>query len=64
MICCSSIDLLAADSIVIAAGSRSENALIDKLKGLTAEVLVVGDAKSPRNALQAIREGFEAGLRV
>jgi len=59
-----SIDLLAADSIVIAAGSRSENALIDKLKGLTAEVLVVGDAKSPRNALQAIREGFEAGLRV
>ncbi len=59
-----SIDLLAADSIVIAAGSRSENALIDKLKGLAAEVLVVGDAKIPRNALEAIREGCEAGFRL
>jgi len=59
-----SIDLLAADSIVIAAGSRSENALADKLKDLSAEILVVGDAKTPRNALDAIRDGFEAGLRL
>ena len=59
-----SIDLLAADSIVIAAGSRPENALADKLKGLALEVLVVGDAKTPRNALAAIREGFEAGFRL
>ena len=57
-----SIDLLAADSIVIAAGSRSENALADKIKDLAAKVLVIGDAKTPRNALEAIREGFEAGL--
>ena len=59
-----SIVLLASDSIVIAAGSRSENALADKLKDLSAEILVVGDAKTPRNALEAIREGFEAGLRL
>ncbi len=59
-----SIDLLAADSIVIAAGSRSENALTNKIKELAAEVLVVGDAKTPRNALEAIREGFEAGFRL
>ena len=59
-----SIDLLAADSIVIAAGSRPENALADKLKGSVPEVLVVGDAKMPRNALEAIREGFEAGLSL
>ena len=58
------IDLLSADSIVIAAGSRSENALADKLKGSVPEVLVVGDAKTPRNVLEAIREGFEAGLRL
>jgi 2,4-dienoyl-CoA reductase (NADPH2) len=58
------IDLLAADSIVIAAGSKPENALADELKALAAEVLVVGDAKMPRNALAAIREGFEAGLRA
>jgi len=59
-----SIDLLAADTIVIAAGSRPENAIADKIKDLAAEVLVVGDAKTPRNALEAIREGFEAGLRL
>jgi len=58
------IDLLAADTIVIAAGSRSENSLVDKLKGLIPEVLMVGDAKTPRNALEAIREGFEAALRL
>ncbi len=59
-----SIVLLASDSIVIAAGSRSENALADKLKDLSAEILVVGDAKTPRNALEAIREGFEAALSL
>ncbi|MBW2596878.1 MAG: hypothetical protein JRC93_13100, partial [Deltaproteobacteria bacterium] len=52
------------DSIVIAAGSKPENALADKLKGLAVEILVIGDAKTPRNALEAIREGFEAGLRL
>jgi len=28
------------------------------------EIYVVGDAQSPRNALEAIREGFLAGLKV
>ena len=59
-----SINLLAADSIVIAAGSRPENALANKIQDLAAEILVVGDAKTPRNALEAIREGFEAGFRL
>ncbi|HDZ89697.1 MAG: FAD-dependent oxidoreductase [Deltaproteobacteria bacterium] len=56
------VELLTADTIVMAAGSRPENALVEKLKGLVPEVVVVGDAKTPRNALAAIREGFEAGL--
>jgi hypothetical protein len=30
---------------------------------MVSEVHVIGDADSPRNALEAIREGFEAGLR-
>lgn len=59
-----SIDLLAADSIVIAAGSRPENTLAEKIKESVPEVLVIGDAKMPRNALEAIREGFEAGFRL
>jgi 2,4-dienoyl-CoA reductase (NADPH2) len=53
---------LPADSIVIAAGSRSENALLDGIRDMVSEVHVIGDADSPRNALEAIREGFEAGL--
>ena len=53
-----------ADTVVIAAGSRSENGLADLVKDLVPEVHVVGDAKSPRNALAAIREGFEAGLQI
>ncbi|MCB2189814.1 MAG: FAD-dependent oxidoreductase, partial [Deltaproteobacteria bacterium] len=57
-------DFLTADTVVIAAGSRSENSLAALLEGVVPEIHVVGDAKSPRNALAAIREGFEAGLQV
>lgn len=56
--------LLPADTVVIAAGSRSENTLAVELKDLVPEIYVVGDAQSPRNALEAIREGFLAGLKV
>jgi 2,4-dienoyl-CoA reductase-like NADH-dependent reductase (Old Yellow Enzyme family)/thioredoxin reductase len=56
-------ELLPADSIVIATGSKSENALAS-LKDLVPEFYVIGDAKKPRNALEAIREGFLAGLAI
>lgn len=55
---------LPADSIVIAAGSRPENALVEGIRAIVSEVHVIGDAKSPRNALEAIKEGFEAGMRL
>ena len=57
-------DFLSADSIVIAAGSGSENKLVDELEGLVPELYTIGDAKEPRNALEAIREGFLVGLRI
>jgi len=56
-------ELLAADSIVIATGSKPENALAS-LKDLVPELYVIGDAKEPRNALEAIREGFLTGLSI
>jgi len=56
-------ELLPADSIVIATGSKSENALAS-LKGLVPELYVIGDANKPRNALEAIKEGFLIGLRI
>jgi hypothetical protein len=34
------------------------------LKDLVPEIHVIGDAQSPRNALEAIREGFLAGLKI
>jgi 2,4-dienoyl-CoA reductase (NADPH2) len=55
---------LPADSIVIAAGSRPENALVEGIRAIVSEVHVIGDARSPRNALEAIKEGFEAGMRL
>jgi len=53
-----------ADSIVLAMGSEPENRLAGELEGAAAELYTVGDARTPRNALEAIREGFEAGLKV
>ncbi len=55
---------LEADSIVTAAGSGSENKLADDIKELVPELYIIGDAKEPGNALEAIREGFLTGLKI
>ena len=57
-------EMIPADTIVIAVGARSENGLEKELKGLVKEIHVIGDAAGPRKALDAIREGFMAGLKV
>jgi 2,4-dienoyl-CoA reductase (NADPH2) len=57
-------DFLSADTIVIAAGSKSENRLLADVKELVPEYFTIGDAKQPRNALFAIREGFLTGLKI
>lgn len=53
-----------ADSVVMATGSVSVSNLKAELAGLVPEVRVIGDAVRPRNALEAIKEGFMAGLSV
>jgi 2,4-dienoyl-CoA reductase (NADPH2) len=55
---------VAAETVVIAAGAASLNSLAVGLEGLVAEIQVVGDARNPRNALDAVREGWLAGLKV
>lgn len=55
---------LEADSVVLAAGSRSERGLAAALEGLVPEIYVIGDASEPRKALDAIREGFRTGLKL
>ena len=51
------------DSLVLATGQESCNDLKGKLAGKVA-FTSVGDARSVRKALEAIREGFMAGLEI
>ena len=55
---------LAADSVVIAAGSRPENKLVEEIRKVVPELHIIGDAKQSRTALDAIREGFLTGLKI
>lgn len=54
----------AADTVVVAAGSRSVNNLYLTLQGICPEIYVVGDAKQPRKALEAMAEGFETACDI
>ncbi len=51
------------DAVVVAFGLRSEDRLARELEGKV-PLWVVGDAKAPRSALEAIHEGYEVGLRI
>ena len=56
--------ILPADTVVLATGAVRENRLMARMEGLAPEIHLIGDAKSPRNALEAIREGFFIGLNL
>jgi 2,4-dienoyl-CoA reductase (NADPH2) len=55
---------VAADTVVVAAGSKAENQLVESLGDHVPEIHSIGDAKKPRNILVAIREGFQLGLTL
>jgi 2,4-dienoyl-CoA reductase-like NADH-dependent reductase (Old Yellow Enzyme family)/thioredoxin reductase len=50
-----------ARTIVSASGVKPNNGLYDELRGLGIPVLKIGDCAQPRNILEAVWEGFEAG---
>jgi len=52
-----------ADVILLAMGLRSRRDLAETLRG-EVELYEVGDCVKPREALDAIREGFEVGLKL
>ncbi len=56
--------LLSADTVVMATGAKSLNALYETLKDRVPEVYLIGDAKNPRKALEAVAEGFEVGRTI
>lgn len=49
--------------IIYACGSRAENKLFDEIKDKYKEVYCIGDANGPRQALDAVREGFELAIK-
>jgi 2,4-dienoyl-CoA reductase-like NADH-dependent reductase (Old Yellow Enzyme family)/thioredoxin reductase len=55
--------LYKCDTVVLAIGTKSNNAIADDLRGIC-ETVLVGDALKARTALEAVREGFTAGLKA
>ncbi|MGB4254795.1 MAG: FAD-dependent oxidoreductase, partial [Rectinema sp.] len=53
-----------ADTIVMAIGAKSVNNLTKELEGEVPLVLTIGDALKVRKALEAVEEGYRAGLAV
>ena len=52
------------DFIVLACGAKSVDTLSEALKGKVPEVYVIGDAKQPRKALEAIAEAAEIARQI
>lgn len=54
-------EMIPADTVILAIGSRSVNEPLSLVEGLAPEIHVIGDAKKPRTAMEAIQDGFEIG---
>lgn len=52
------------DTVVTAVGLKPCNGLRSKLEGKAARLLTVGDAAGVRKALEAVAEGYRAGLEI
>ncbi|MGQ9653697.1 MAG: FAD-dependent oxidoreductase, partial [Thermodesulfobacteriota bacterium] len=55
---------ISCDSVVLAMGSRPVQDLHEELAGIVPEIHVVGDAKGPRKALDAVWEGYDVGRSI
>jgi 2,4-dienoyl-CoA reductase (NADPH2) len=55
--------LIPADSVVLAVGAEPVSWLAEAL-GEEREVVLIGDAKAPRRAFEAIHEGFQAAMEI
>jgi 2,4-dienoyl-CoA reductase-like NADH-dependent reductase (Old Yellow Enzyme family)/thioredoxin reductase len=53
-----------AHTVVLALGSKASNQLLEPLRKKVNELYAIGDCVEPRNILEAIREGSEAGRVV
>jgi 2,4-dienoyl-CoA reductase-like NADH-dependent reductase (Old Yellow Enzyme family)/thioredoxin reductase len=55
---------LKADTVVLAAGSRSDNELAEQMQRLVPELYTIGDAVEPRDSMDAIHEGSRIGREI
>ena len=53
-----------ADTVIMAVGSQSVDDLAREVKQARTEVITIGDAKEPRKITDAVREGFDAALKI
>ncbi|MCP4268813.1 MAG: FAD-dependent oxidoreductase [Candidatus Brocadiaceae bacterium] len=53
-----------ADTVIIAAGYKSNRGITNQLNGNTEELYKIGDCVEVRTALEAIHEGFEVSLKI
>lgn len=56
--------LLEADTVVLASGVSPNNTLYEALKARVSELYLIGDAKFPRKAFDAMHDGFEVGMAI
>jgi len=56
--------LISCDTVVLAVGTQSNNTLEAELKDITAKTIVIGDAKGPHKAYEAIHEGFNSAKKI
>lgn len=57
-------ELLPADTVVLAIGSRSNNELYARLSDSIRAISVIGDANKPRKAMDAIRAAYDLGVSI
>jgi 2,4-dienoyl-CoA reductase (NADPH2) len=55
---------IAADTVVLATGVSPQESVYDDLVGRVSELYLIGDAREPRRAFDAIQEGFEVGTTI
>ncbi|HEM62630.1 MAG TPA: FAD-dependent oxidoreductase, partial [Chloroflexi bacterium] len=56
--------LFQADTVILATGVSPVNELYDALEGQVDQLFLIGDAREPRKAFDAIREGFEVAMAL
>jgi 2,4-dienoyl-CoA reductase (NADPH2) len=55
---------VAADTVVLALGTRTENSLYQSIQDLSCRVILVGDALQPAKAYDAVHQAFAAALEI